>query len=153
MTCDKWPLSVVGAIEVVLLNLEEFWEAWCGPLGLAHDDVSNGRPLDRASTPRKGQSRLTARVQVWWPLNQSLSILIIMDHGILFSSFYIPMGHDSVWKKKRKGKWIMLVAKAIPDEVVGIPHVGAVEQLTNWNIDTSTFLDWLKRDETKTWRL
>ena len=24
VTCDKWPLSVVGAVGVVLLNLEEF---------------------------------------------------------------------------------------------------------------------------------
>ena len=61
MPGDERPLPVVGAVDVVLFDLEELREGRGLPLGLADDDVGDGGPLDRA-VPGEREARHTQRL-------------------------------------------------------------------------------------------
>ena len=64
MAGDEWPLPVVGPVDVVVaVGLEELCEAVRDPaLGLAHQDVGDGRALDGAEAGEGEAGRLRDQV-------------------------------------------------------------------------------------------
>ena len=66
MSGDEWPLAVVGPVEVVVaVDLEELGEAvgaGAAALGLADEDVGDGRALDGAEAGEGEAGRLRDQV-------------------------------------------------------------------------------------------